>query len=139
MVIFALALPFCTDYARYLVSLHEGGYTQDDKTKVYILLSILLAGKTLSAVIGYIPVIILVNDSAPTPGSLGTVHGCGQVAASLMRSIGPTLGGIMWSWSLTGQFPLDYHFTLFFVGFLSIVSVGISIYIKRVFPNTNGH
>ena len=75
MVIFAIGLPFCTDYARYLVSLHAGGYTSDDKTKVYILLSFLLAGKTLAAVIGYIPVIILVNDSAPSPGSLGTVHG----------------------------------------------------------------
>jgi MFS family permease len=139
MVVFAIALPFCTDYARYLVSLHDGGYTQDDKIKVYILLSSLLAGKTLAAVIGYIPVIILVNDSAPTPGSLGTVHGCGQVAASLMRSLGPTIGGVMWSWSLTNFFPFDFHFTLFFVGLLSVFSVGISVYIEKVFYDIKGH
>jgi MFS family permease len=85
LVIFSIALPFCTDFARSIVTSPDGHYTSDQKVAVFAVLFVLLSGKTLASVMGYIPVIIFVNDSAPTPSSLGTVHGCGQVMASLVR------------------------------------------------------
>jgi hypothetical protein len=85
LVGFAFALPFCTDFARSIVTSSDGSYTSDQKAAVFGMLLFLLSGKTLASVLGYIPVIIFVNDSAPSPASLGTVHGCGQVMASLVR------------------------------------------------------
>ncbi|KAJ3337670.1 hypothetical protein HDU91_001405 [Kappamyces sp. JEL0680] len=131
MAVFSFALPFCTDYARSIVTNPDGVYSSEEKVKVFLLLFFLLAGKTLGCVIGYVPVIILVNNAAPTASSLGTVHGCGQVAASLVRSFGPTIGGIMWSWSLSQSFPFDFHFTLFFCGALSLLAVWESYVMKR--------
>jgi hypothetical protein len=85
MSIFSFGLPFCTDFARYLGTSDDGIYESWQKYSVFILLFFLLSGKTLASVMGYIPVIIFVNNSSPTPNSLGTVHGFGQVAASLVR------------------------------------------------------
>lgn len=85
MAVFSIALPFCTDFARSIVTSTDGIYTSGQKTAVFIMLFFLLAGKTFASVIGFIPVIIFVNDSAPSTKNLGTVHGFGQVAASLVR------------------------------------------------------
>jgi MFS family permease len=85
LAVFSFALPFCTDFARLLVTSDDGTYTGNQKAIVFGMLLFLLSGKTLASVMGYIPVIIFVNDSAPSTSSLGTVHGCGQVMASLVR------------------------------------------------------
>ena len=37
---------------------------------------------------------------------LGTINGINQAIGSLARTIGPTLGGFIWSWSLTLPFAL---------------------------------
>lgn len=80
---FAIALPFCSNFARYVIT--GENYTEIQKINVYILLQILLFGKTIASVLGYIPVMIMVNDSAPNDQSLGTVHGIGQIAAAVAR------------------------------------------------------
>lgn len=51
--------------------------------------------------------IILVNAAAMnvSPGVLGKVNGIGQTAAALVRAIGPTLGGLCWSLSVTAGSP----------------------------------
>jgi hypothetical protein len=85
MAVFSFALPFCHDYALTIISSVNGVYTPNEKSAVYCALVALISGKTVASVLGYIPVIILVNDSCPPNGSLGTVHGCGQVSASFMR------------------------------------------------------
>ncbi|KAJ3321366.1 hypothetical protein HDV06_004351 [Boothiomyces sp. JEL0866] len=117
---FAAALPFCSNFARYIITGEY--YTDDQKIKVYILLQILLCGKTIASVLGYIPVMIMVNDSAPNDRSLGTVHGIGQIAAAVARSIGPATGGALWSWTVSNglSFPFDYHFTFICVGVLAL-------------------
>ena len=43
--------------------------------------------------------LILVNACAPVE-SLGAVNGVGQSLASLVRALGPALGGLSWAWSL---------------------------------------
>lgn len=44
--------------------------------------------------------IMLVNDCAPHPTLLGTVHGVAQSASSLARVLGPTLAGSLLGWGL---------------------------------------
>ena len=137
--LFSFLLPFTTDFAFFLGAGQSlpFSYTPSQKTSVSVLLLLLLAGKTVATVIGYIPVIIFVNDSAPNPQSLGTVHGTGQVFASLVRSIGPTLGGFLWSWSLqpSHSAPFDFHFTFFFTSGLCLgcwyASFSIEKFVKK--------
>ncbi|KAI1814442.1 MFS general substrate transporter [Poronia punctata] len=47
---------------------------------------------------------ILVNNCTPHPSVLGTVHGLGQSASSLARTIGPALGGWVYGLGLDGGF-----------------------------------
>lgn len=42
---------------------------------------------------------MIVNAAAPKE-SLGAVNGAGQSIASLVRALGPALGGLSWAWSL---------------------------------------
>ncbi|KAJ2998860.1 hypothetical protein HDV02_003970 [Globomyces sp. JEL0801] len=125
MAIFSIALPFCSDFARSLINTGTSEYTPEQKSAVFWLLFLLLAGKTLASVTGYIPVIMFVNDSAPTSSTLGTVHGCGQMTASFMRGVGPIIGGSLWSWSLSNNlyFPFDHHFTFGVVALLSVLGI----------------
>lgn len=95
MLIFSVLMPTCADYARFIVTNDDGVYTPEQKSAVFWLLLTVLSGKTIASVLGkvslklgYIPVIILVNNSCPKNGSLGTVHGWGQISANLVRSAG---------------------------------------------------
>ena len=66
---------------------------------------------------------ILVNDSAPQE-LLGTVHALCQMFSSLARSLGPALGGILYSWSLTNglQYPFNHDFIFWFLDALAIIT-----------------
>ncbi|KAJ3321365.1 hypothetical protein HDV06_004350 [Boothiomyces sp. JEL0866] len=75
IAVFSIALPYCSDYARAIV---DGYYTSNQKILIFALLQLVLIGKTIAAVLGYIPIMVLVNDSAPNSRSLGTVHGLAQ-------------------------------------------------------------
>ena len=44
--------------------------------------------------------VMLVNDSAPTPDLLGTVHGLASSISSSARIMGPVAGGILLGWGL---------------------------------------
>lgn len=44
---------------------------------------------------------ILVNNCTPHPSVLGTVHGLGQSASSLARTIGPVAGGLLYGLGLS--------------------------------------
>jgi hypothetical protein len=140
MVIFAALMPFCADYARYIVTDPNGIYTDHQKAILFFMVVIMLSGKTIAAVlgilcfkIGYIPVIIMVNNSCPENGSLGTVHGFGQIAANIVRSAGPAITGVLWSWSLqtTNSFPFDFHFTMFLVAALALITVSQTYLVQK--------
>ncbi|KAJ3259687.1 hypothetical protein HK103_001948 [Boothiomyces macroporosus] len=126
IAVFSAALPYCSDYARAIV---DGYYTPNQKILIFVLLQLILIGKTVSAVLGYIPIMVLVNDSAPNSRSLGTVHGLAQVAAAFTRTVGPWSGGALWSWSLLNPFPFDYHFTFFALVGLSAVAYAEAFFI----------
>ncbi|ORY01402.1 MFS general substrate transporter [Basidiobolus meristosporus CBS 931.73] len=69
---------------------------------------------------------ILVANSAPSRRVLGSLNGINQVACSIMRAIGPTLGGTLWSWSLSHDysFPFDFHFIF---NFLSLIALATAL------------
>jgi hypothetical protein len=93
------------------------------KNIVFWTLGFLLSGKTIASVLGFISIIISVNDSAPSPASLSTVHAFAQVFSSFARAIGPAVSGALWSWSLENSiFPFDFHFTLFVVSGIAMGS-----------------
>lgn len=50
--------------------------------------------------------VILLTDSAPSKSALSTVHGAGNMLASLARAIGPAVGGWVFasgmSWDVIG-------------------------------------
>jgi hypothetical protein len=65
----AFALPFCSDFARMMI---DSAY---QPIIVIVILLVLLSLKTVATVLGYVPVIIFVNDSCTELRYLGTVHG----------------------------------------------------------------
>ncbi|KAI8924177.1 major facilitator superfamily domain-containing protein [Entophlyctis helioformis] len=145
MIVFSLILPFVGDYARAVADDPVAGvYSETQKLWVFVALMTVLSGRNIGSVIGFISVMVLVNDSAPGKHTLGTVHGCGQVAASFVRSVGPAVGGSLWAWSLTNNlgFPFDAHFTLFVTAFVALGSFALSFYIKHgpdVLIDDDGH
>ena len=64
----------------------------------YIALNGALRGVTASTIFSCTAVIV--NNSAP-PGKLGFVNSLAQFSASLLRTVGPSLGGLLWSIAVT--------------------------------------
>ncbi|CAO3654534.1 unnamed protein product [Mucor fragilis] len=75
---------------------------------------------------------IMVSTSA-APEILGTVNGICQSCLSLMRALGPTFGGTLWSLSIKdgNVFPLDRHMVYYIIGCLSVFSFLQSFYIPN--------
>ncbi|KAI8812838.1 major facilitator superfamily domain-containing protein [Cladochytrium replicatum] len=78
---------------------------------LYFTLSSLMSLKASFSNYSFTSTFILINNSAPTPRLLGTINGFGQTGATLARTIGPTIGGSLWAWSLSAglSFPFNYH------------------------------
>ncbi|KAK5943441.1 hypothetical protein PMZ80_004448 [Knufia obscura] len=71
---------------------------------VWVLLSLVLASQVLSRTFALTGTVILVNNSSPSPATLGTVHGVAQSASSAARMLGPTVGGWLLGLGLKGNF-----------------------------------
>jgi MFS family permease len=86
------------------------------------ILEILLAFRFCLGTICFTSVMLLVSNSAK-PGQLGRVNGYGQMYASLVRTIGPTLAGSLFAWSQGNgfAFPLDKHLIWLFLGAISLL------------------
>lgn len=63
--------------------------------------------------------VILLTNSAPSPLALGAVHGVGNMASSLSRTVGPLLGGIIFGWGLDSGVVGTVWW-----GYLLVISVG---------------
>lgn len=74
-----------------------------------------------------------ITNAAPKE-LLGTSHALGQIMGSLMRGIGPALGGTMYAWSM--QSPLLDPFNRFFIfAVLSSLSLGTAAYAFATLPD----
>ncbi|TQN66325.1 putative membrane protein, partial [Colletotrichum shisoi] len=72
----------------------------DDAVLIWTCLSAVLTMHVLSRTFVNPATTLLVNDSAPSPDLLGTVHGLASSISSAGRIMGPTAGGAMLSWGL---------------------------------------
>ncbi|KAJ3354201.1 hypothetical protein HDU91_005795 [Kappamyces sp. JEL0680] len=89
------------------------------------LLEVTLSFRFFLGTLCFTTVMLLVSDSAK-PGQLGLVNGYGQMTASFMRTIGPSLAGSLFAWSNQSglAFPFDKHFIW---GFLGLICVSCTI------------
>jgi hypothetical protein len=126
-MVFALMLPFLTDFAREIQM-----DADSKKMLIFCLLSFLLSGKTIASVLGFISIVITVNDSASLPAALTSVHAFAQVFSSFARAVGPAVSGSCWSWSLRNDIglPFDFHFTFFLIAILSFGSYILTMVIR---------
>ncbi|CAO3614052.1 unnamed protein product [Mucor hiemalis] len=75
---------------------------------------------------------IMVSTSA-SPEILGTVNGICQSSLSLVRALGPTFGGTLWSYSLKDHhsYPFDHHFVYYVIFILNLFSLFQSFSIPK--------
>ncbi|KAF4451643.1 hypothetical protein F53441_5322 [Fusarium austroafricanum] len=72
----------------------------DNNAVIWTCLIIVLSLQVLSRTFVNPATMLLVNDSAPSPALLGTVHGLASSISSAARILGPTIGGAMLGWGL---------------------------------------
>ncbi|EXM07461.1 major facilitator superfamily domain-containing protein [Fusarium oxysporum II5] len=72
----------------------------DNNALVWTCLSAVLSLQVLSRTFVNPATMMLVNDSAPSPNLLGTVHGLASSISSAARIMGPTVGGTLLGWGL---------------------------------------
>lgn len=73
----------------------------DDVGLVWTCLSVVLTLHVMSRTFVNPATIMLINDCAPSPNLLGTVHGLATSISSAARIVGPTMGGVMLGWGLS--------------------------------------
>lgn len=71
---------------------------------VWTCLSTVLSMQVLSRTFVNPATVMMVNDCAPSPETLGTIHGLAQSISSAARIIGPTMGGTILGWGLGHNF-----------------------------------
>ncbi|KAK1524842.1 major facilitator superfamily transporter [Colletotrichum paranaense] len=67
-------------------------------------LSVILSAQVMSRTFVGPATIMLVNDSAPHPALLATVHGVASSTSAAARMLGPTIGGTVLGWGLSNNF-----------------------------------
>ena len=66
----------------------------------WLFLTLILTLQVLSRTFALPSTVILVNNSSPSPASLGTIHGFAQSVSSGARTAGPVVGGWLLGWGL---------------------------------------
>ena len=62
---------------------------------------------------------VIINSTAPR-GQLGSVNGIRMMLAAFGRSSGPILGGVLWGYSATLNFP-GHHYLGFIVASFALI------------------
>ncbi|KAJ4252732.1 hypothetical protein NW762_010638 [Fusarium torreyae] len=101
----------------------------DNEALVWTCLSAVLTLQVLSRTFVNPATMMLVNDSAPSPNLLGTVHGLASSISSAARIMGPTVGGIMLGWGLANNIV---GLPLWLLGILAVVNWAILWWIDDV-------
>jgi hypothetical protein len=72
-----------------------------------------------------------VSNAGKKTQALGVVNGINQCFASSVRTIGPALGGTVWSWSLLHHlpFPFDFHLVFNLLWFFSMLGFLYTFYV----------
>jgi len=105
---------------------HISTYVNQPKI-LWTLLTVFLSLFSASDAFAYLSVIIMITESV-TSEHLGFMHGFSGMCVSIMRMIGPTLAGSIWSFSINNSFgfPLDEHLIFIIIIFICILGFIIS-------------
>lgn len=105
---------------------HISKYVNQPNT-LWTLLIIFLSLFSASDAFAYLSVIIMITESV-TNEHLGFMHGFSGMCVSIMRMIGPTLAGSIWSFSINNSFgyPFNEHLIFIFILFLCFAGFCIS-------------
>lgn len=71
---------------------------------IWTCLSVVLTMHVMSRTFVNPATVMMVNDAAPRPELLGTVHGVASSVSSAARVMGPTIGGLLLGWGLSHNF-----------------------------------
>lgn len=63
-------------------------------------IAVVLWAQVMARTIAIPSTVILLTESAPNKGVLGTVHGAGNMLSSLARAVGTAVGGVVLAWGL---------------------------------------
>ncbi|CAH0043424.1 unnamed protein product [Clonostachys solani] len=107
----------------YLVLLPE------DTRIIWTCLSVVLVLQVVSRTFVNPATVILVNNSAPSPNLLGSVHGFATSVSSAARIVGPTVGGSMLGWGLSHNFVA---LPLWILTILAAMNWMLLVYIQEV-------
>ena len=77
----------------------------------------------------------LLTTTAKQEGiNLGVVMGAQESVSSFARILGPLTGGIVWTFTVSKDWPLDYHTSFHLCGIVMLFAAILSLRIK-VIPN----
>lgn len=63
-------------------------------------LGLVICGQISARTMAIPSTVILLTEAAPAKNVLGTVHGAGNMLASLARAVGPAVGGVVFAWGV---------------------------------------
>ena len=63
--------------------------------------------------------------------NLGVVMGAQESVSSFARIIGPLTGGIVWTFTVDREWPLDYHTSFHLCGILMIMAAILSLKLQN--------
>jgi MFS family permease len=109
-------------------------YIAREPSRKYLIssLTILMGLRRFAIVATYTSMNILITHAA-TEKTMGVVNGLAQTVVSLIRGIGPIIGGSMWSWSITHSAGfLSYYTVYLLLCLLTIAAFIHSFYIKPI-------
>lgn len=83
-------------------------------------------------ILSFTSMFLLVNHSADSD-LVGTANGMAQSVASLARGLGPLIGGLILSWSLSNglKFPFDHYFSFFVWALLHFSCTALSLALPK--------
>ncbi|KAA8496900.1 putative peptide/nitrate transporter [Porphyridium purpureum] len=85
----------------------------------------LLFARTLTACTCFTSIMILQNQAAGSGAERGTVNGVGQMFATAARSLGPFLGGAMWSFALHHEHIPGHQWLPFLTSAVVVIVAGM--------------
>lgn len=107
---------------------HVPGWTQ------VVLISVLTSWQVMSRITGLTTSFVLINNSCISKNR-GLVNGGAQTLVAAARMVAPTLGGILFQWSVARAdgthealhaWPFNHHFIWYICGVFSMISYWVA-------------
>eukprot|EP00898_Chlorokybus_atmophyticus_P004074 jgi/Chlat1/4668/Chrsp3S05609 len=83
-------------------------------------------------------IFILITNAVKSMDHMGAVNGIAQTVVAMSRAVGPTLGGSIYAWSISGSqhvFPLDYHMAFLLVGTIHCLGLLLTLKLTHAIDN----